>query len=54
MRRARAKLWKNLKEADLKMKAGEKWREGREGRESRMEGEREREKERERLRFHLL
>ena len=28
MRRARAKLWKNLKEADLKMKAGEKWTEG--------------------------
>ena len=50
MRRARAKLWKNLKEADLKMKAGEKWREGGEGRESRMEGEREIEIERERER----
>ena len=50
MRRARAKLWKNLKEADLKMKAGEKWREGRKGRESRMEGEREIEIERERER----
>ena len=32
MRRARAKLWKNLREADLKMKAGEK-REGGRGRE---------------------
>ena len=28
MRRARAKLWKNLREADLKMKAGEKRGEG--------------------------
>jgi hypothetical protein len=28
MRRARAKLWKNLKGADLKMKAGEEWRKG--------------------------
>jgi hypothetical protein len=40
MRRARAKLWKNLKGADLKMKAGE------EGRERGREMERERERER--------
>ena len=60
MRRARAKLWKNLKEADLKMKAGEKWTEGERkggggereerarkgGREWVREGERERERER--------
>ena len=36
MRRARAKLWKNLREADLKMKAGEK----REGERQRREEER--------------